>query len=74
MKVTRPDITSPGFAFASAISSRMLVSLVSGLVTTTIGRTATLLTGAKSLNGSYFTRFSSRIGFTSNESEEKSMV
>ena len=48
--------------------------LVAGLVTTTKGSTAALQIGAKSLNGSYLTLFSSRIAFTSSESDENSSV
>src|SRR5262252_2201830 len=45
-----------------------------GAATTTIGSAATLLTGAKSLNGSYLAWVPGRMGFTSSDSDENSVV
>ncbi len=50
------------------------MSPVSGLVTTTIGSSAALLIGAKSLKGSYLTLSPSRMAFTSSDKDEKSSV
>ena len=59
---------------ARETSSCMELNDEPAAVTTTIGSAATLLTGAKSLNGSYLALVPGRIAFTSSDSDENSVV